>query len=46
MKKAIFAVCFVLLAVPVLAALGDRHVEQEAFPCKLQKDGSSANSPA
>ena len=28
MKKAIFAVCFVLLAFPVLAALGDSHVEK------------------
>jgi hypothetical protein len=28
MKKTIFVVCFVLLAAPVYAALGDRHVEQ------------------
>lgn len=28
MKKLIFLVCFILLAVPGYAALGDRHVEQ------------------
>jgi hypothetical protein len=28
MKKTIFVVCFVLLVVPVYAALGDRHVEK------------------